>query len=305
MDDDAHLELARLADAAAVDCEWEHQIVESIVGDSRDDEDRQRLAEAFRFHAVEEKTDAERFGPMFTFEGGITVPAPLSEVPDNTCSLWAAVAEHATHPRVRARLHDLLFERKWPDVGQHAAAAIAAYLDDATSIDPPSFRTVDGLRRSHHLARLTRNDALAGRVVGALLAAITAGLDDPEPKPGVALRLIEMLVEARCPDPKVDELLTIARERYADAWNAESVMELQRRRAPDAAARKALDRELIERWLAEADLADPLVAVMHREKAAKLARERGLPDLVDRPCSPCRRQGRPNSRASRLRFRRA
>jgi hypothetical protein len=280
--DDAYSELAQLADAAAVDSEWEHQIVEAIVGDFRDDEERQRLAEAFRFHAREDKADSERFGPMFTFEGGATVPAPLPEVPDDTCSLWAAVADHATHPRVRARLHDLLFERKWPDIGGHAAAAVEAYLEDVADIDPPSQRTVDGLRRSHHLARLTRREDLAARVTAALLGAAAVSIDDAEPKPGVALRLLEVLVAARCPDPTIDELLDHARDRYADAWNAESVIDLQRRRAASGDARKDLDRELVELWLDEAERADPLVAVMHREKAAKLARERGLPDLVDR-----------------------
>jgi hypothetical protein len=279
---DIHIELAQLVDAAAADSEWEHQIVEAIVGDRRDDESRQRLAEAFRFHAREDSSDGERFGPMFKFEDGGSVPAPLADVPEETCAVWAAVAGEAQHPRVRARLHDLLFERKWGDIGRHAALAIDAYLDDATTISPPSLRAVDGLRRSHHIARLTRNDSASSRVVVALLEGVAASLDDPEPKLGVALRLIDVLVDARCPNPRVDELLAVARERYPDAWNAESVIELQRRRAPDAAARKALDRELVERWLDEADRADPLVAVMHREKAAKLARERGLPDLVDR-----------------------
>ena len=229
--DDAYTELAGLADAAAVDSEWEHQIVESIVGDFRDDEDRQRLAEAFRFYAREDKTDAERFGPMFTFEGGATVPAPLSDVPDDTCSLWAAVAEHSTHPRVRARLHDLLFERKWPDVGAHAAAAVEAYLEDAADIDPPSQRTVDGLRRSHHLARLIRRDDLGARVTAALLGAVADSIDDPESKPGVALRLVEVLVAARCSDPAIDELLNRARAR--PTVGAE-------RRAPDRSRAPAL-----------------------------------------------------------------
>lgn len=104
-------------------------------------------------------------------------------------------------------------------------------------------------------------------MVAALIEAVAASLDDPEPKPGVALRLIDVLVDARCPDPRVDELLADARERYPDAWNAESVIELQRRRAPDGAARKALDRELVERWLDEADLADPLVGHAPRESS--------------------------------------
>jgi hypothetical protein len=59
-------------------------------------------------------------------------------------------------------------------------------------------------------------------------------------------------------------------------------VELQRRRAQSDHERKALDRQLIERWLEEADRVYPLVAVMHREKAAQLARKRGLPALADR-----------------------
>lgn len=43
---DLMTELAALADEAAVECEWPHQIAELIVGDFREDETRQRLADA-------------------------------------------------------------------------------------------------------------------------------------------------------------------------------------------------------------------------------------------------------------------
>jgi hypothetical protein len=276
------IELAATADAAATDFDWEHQIVAAVIGEHPEQEIRQRLADAFRFHAQDLTKNDERFGPMITFEGGATVPASLAEIPDETCAVWAEAVEHAAHPRVRARLHDLLFERRWANVGSHGPAAAAAYLEDAAVISPPSQRTVDDLRRALQLSRLTRNSDLADVVTAELIRAAAASIEDPDPKPGVALRLIDILVEARCPDPAVDELLTQARHRYPDAWNTESVIDLQRRRAPDAEARKALDRELIQRWLDEADHVEPLVAVLHREKAAKLARQRGLPDLVDR-----------------------
>lgn len=279
---DELIQRAAMADVAAAEHEGDHQIAQALVGDDRDHEARQRLADAFRFHARDIKKDGERFGPMVTFEGGATIPAPLAEMPDETCAEWAEVVELTTHPRVRARLHDLLFERRWADVGRHGAAAAEAYLEDAAQIDPPSQRIVDCLRRAHELSRLTRRDDLADRVSAELLRAAAASIDDPDPKPGVSLRLIDVLVDARSTDLAIDELLARARGRYPDAWNAESVIELQRRRAPDADARKALDRELIERWLDEADGVDPLVAVMHREKAATLARQRGLPDLADR-----------------------
>ncbi len=280
--DRAFIELAMLADDAAADHESEHQFVEAIVRNHRDDVDRQRLADAFRFHARDEDKDGERFGPMVTFEDGATIPAPLAEIPAETCSVWAKVAEHAAHSRVRARLHDLLFERRWPDVGVHAASAIQAYIVDAAAIDPPSLRTADALRRAYHLAKLTRRGDLGAQAVAQLISAASTSIEDPDPKPGVALGLIDVLVDGCCRNRAVDHLLERARGRYPDVWNIESTIELQRRRAPDADARKVLDRELIERWLEEADRVDPLVAVMHREKAAKLARERGLPDLVER-----------------------
>lgn len=279
-DDDGMLELAKRADVAAAEQTWEHQIADATVGGRRDDTDRQRLADAFRFHARHE--NGERFGPMVTFEGGGSVPAPLAEIPNETCELWEAVLVHAEHPRVRARLHDLLFERRWGEVGVHLAEAAEAYLEDAAGSNPPSLHAVDALRRTDHLARLGRKNDLLDRVTAEITRAAGASIDDAEPKPGVTLRLIEVLVDRGCADPMVDDLLDRARRRYPDAWNVQSTIELQRRRTFDDGRRKDLDRQLIERWLDEAESADPLVAVMHRDKAARLARQRGLPDLVDR-----------------------
>lgn len=291
--DDRVVELAKRADAAAAEQEWEHQILNAILGDRRDDTDRLRLADAFRFHAREEANNSERFGPMVTFESGGSVPAPLAQMADETCELWEAVLVHAEHPRIRARLHDLLFERRWGVVGVHLTGAAEAYIEDGTAMDPPSWHSVDALRRAHHLARLGRRDDLVDRVTAEVVQAAGASIDDEDPKPGVALRLIDILVDGRCADPVVDDLLDRARRCYTDAWNAESTIELQRRRAPDDGARKDLDRQLIERWLDEAERVDPLVAVMHREKAARLARERGLPDLVDRAVVAMQTAGRP------------
>lgn len=273
--------LAAIADVAAMEHDWEHHIVAAIVGDERDDSRRQHLADAFRFHVERGDTKA-RFGPMLVLENGHTVPAPLAETADETCSLWSRVASHASNPRVRARLHDLLFERRWGDVGNHATAAVEAYLEVAGAADPPSIGTLDALQRAHELSRMTRRTDLQERCTAALIRAASASLEDPDRKPGVALGVIRVLAQGGCPDRDIDQLLARAREQYTDAWNTESTIALQRKRAPDADARSELDRELVELWLAEADLADPLVAVLHREKATKLARERGLPDLAEK-----------------------
>lgn len=280
-EDDRFITLARLADDAAADAEYAHNIVGAISGDNLEDVDRQRLADAFRFH-VDKQAGGGRFGPTATFTNGTTVPAPLAEIPDETCEVWAGVVEHATHPRVRARLHDLLFERRWGNVGAHAAGAIEAYIEDVAPIDPPSLRTVDALARAHELAKLTKHRDMADRAVAELLRTAAVSIGDADPKPGVALGLLRVLVDAGCSDPAVDQLLERAREQYPDAWNVESIIKLQLCRAPDAEARTALQRARVERWLEEADNVDPLVAVMHREKAARLARAAGLTDLADR-----------------------
>ena len=273
--------LAGVADEAAAGAKYSHHIVGAITGDNHEDADRQRLADAFRFH-VDKQDGGGRFGPMATFTDGTSVPAPLAEIPDEACEVWAGVVDHATHPRVRARLHDLLFERRWGNVGAHAADAIHAYIEEVAPIDPPSQRTVDGLARAHELATLTKRRDMADRATAELLRTSEASLDDPKPKPGVALRLLRVLVDARFSDPAVDQLLQRARETFRDAWNVESTIELQLRRAPDAEARRALQRARVERWLEEAENVDPLVAVLHREKAARLARDAGLTDLADR-----------------------
>ena len=279
---DLMTELAALADEAAVEYEWAHQFADSIVGDFREDETRQRLADAFRFYARSSGDGEERFGPMVTFDSGASIPGPLADVSDETCVIWAAVAERSKIPRVQARLHDLLFERRWSNVGLHGAAAVDAYMSDAGQIDPPSLRTVDGLRRAYQLARLLGRSDLLDAVTEALLLAARASASGPDSKPGVLLNLIELLVDADCEDPVVDDLLRQARDLFPSAWNTESTIDLQRRRAADDTSRIGLDRELIERWLEEADSADPMAALMHREKAAQIARERGQTDLADR-----------------------
>jgi len=148
------IELAALADQAAVECEWEHQFVKAIVGEHADDLTRQQLADAFRFHARDSDADEERFGPMVTFDNGASIPSPLRDVSPETCAVWAAVVEHSRNSRVRARLHDLLFECRRGDIGLHGASAVDAYLEDAGLADPPSLRTLDGLKRAYQLARL-------------------------------------------------------------------------------------------------------------------------------------------------------
>jgi hypothetical protein len=219
---------------------------------------------------------------MATLKDGSSVPAALANVAPDTCRVWEAVAVHSKSWRVQARLHDLLFERRHGEVGRHAVGAAEAYLADGLSDQPPNLRTADALTRSHRLVKLTRKASLIGEVQEAIITVLDRCLEDPEQKPGVFLRLIEVLVDNRDLDPRVPHLLEGARARYAeDPFIVESIIELQRKCAPSDGARSACDRELVQLWLDEAARREPFVAVIFREKAAQLARERGLPDLVN------------------------
>lgn len=298
-DDTSLQSLVRSLDDSAARARWRHQVVEIFLREYEgDDRVAHGLADAFRF-ATSRGSSEPRFKPSFRFEGDETVDLPLSAIPESTCDLWERASVWAAHPRVRARLHDLLFERRWKNVGVHALAAIEAYRELASGEDPPSSQSVDSLSRSIDIARVTGRRDIEEGLVADVVRAASASIDDPDPKPGVSLGLIELVVDVRHSADAVDQVLRLARDAFPGPWHTESTIALQRRRAPDDESRKALDRELIEGWLDEADRVDPLVAIGHRERAARLARDRGLPELVDRAVLAMQTAGPP--RLARLR----
>lgn len=279
MEAEAARQLATLADEGALDADDMHDIASSLRGhvvERGDDVDQ--LLEAFEY--VHQPGEGPyRFIPAMQM-GERTYPAPLERVPHDTLAVWAAVAKYAEHPAVRARLQDLLFQRRVDNGRDRASSAADAYLELSRRW-PAIQAAVELLPRALDLSRRV---GLTERVnSGCSLALDLAAekLDQPRPKPGAPLRLLEATIEASCDDPRIDELLQRAREMLPSLWDTKSTIELQLRRAAGE-ERHQLNRQLVLRHLEEAEQQAGMRRARLLQDAAELARDRQLPDLHER-----------------------
>ena len=219
MSDDEFAAVVESADSAAATHPWDHQIAGEILSPDPADADRDALADAFRLGVpLFRPGSGDRFGPVPNIVDNTRVLRPIGETPAGVCEVWSRAATRARTPRLRARLHDLLFECRYGQVGNHAIDAAKAYLEEDTPDRPPDLHLVDALGRALHLAKITRQSVLVTECREALVMAATRGLTDPEEKPGVFLALADTLVQDRPVDPRVDDLLAQARQQYESPW---------------------------------------------------------------------------------------
>lgn len=287
-------ELAALLDAAAAEAVDPHEVPERL----RLTEDDKKgplgaVAMAFQYSAgYRGKEDSAFFGSMLEMTTGHRYPPALKDVSPETAALWAAVGEHVVAPLARARLNDLCFEGRWSNGGKSGRRAVDAYLtfagDEAEARDDllaarGSLARAGALRRALSLARKLRDGALAEQAVTAIVAAADTSLSSERPAPGVALALIEALVDDRADMPAVDDLLSRARVVYQhNIWLEAHVIDLQQRRVrQDPQARVRLQREAVTAWIREADKNQGLIRMKHLETAVKMARDYGLTDLLE------------------------
>lgn len=275
-------ELASLLDTAAARAQFDVSIISELLTDQDPaDAGLQQLANAFR-HPLARKEGAARVGPMPMFVEDEVAYRALADAPEEECKLWAAVAELCVEPMVLAWLHDVLFERRWKPVGEHRRQAFEANIRvaEADVRSGPGMRAADALRRANELANLGRAAAEIELVRSMVLTAASSSLKAQESRPGVDLRLLELVIDADHLT-EVDYLLALARQTYPSAHNLQHVIKLQMKRTRDPGRRESLERDLVQVWVDEARSADPFVRILHLETAAKIARDRGLPDLVD------------------------
>jgi hypothetical protein len=274
-------ELARLADEASK-LTWNHEVLLTIQQDGSDE--AFRLASAFRYPNNDHRPGEKgHFGPTFVIgDGGEAQPLTLKETPDETCEIWEAVVAVATEPRVLATLHDLLFERRrCRHVGRHGQAAGEAYVAYAQTASS-TLAEVDSIRRAVELSKLMKNDDLRAEAMLVALGIVARTLEEiDDPKPGVSLRLLDVLVTHGCEVPEVDQLLGQARTVYPAAWIAAQILEMQRRRTNDTERLQALNREEVQAHLDDAKRSESVSRIIHLETAARIARERGVTDLGD------------------------
>lgn len=213
--------------------------------------------------------------------GGRTYPIPLDQLPTIVSKLWERVVATATSSPVRARLHDLLFTLGRQPRHKHAEQACVAYLELGRGSWIDLYRTL-ALIRALDISRQMKRDDLAQEAVKQMVANARECIDDAELHPGVSLRLIARLVDEKNPPEAVDDLLTMARGRYAaDPYIEAEVATLQRRHARgNKDDLEQIDREIVAIWTEAAGKASGLHKVGHLTKAIEYARNHGQNDLL-------------------------
>lgn len=238
-----------------------------------------------------EPTETERrnqwgpYGPMLELADGRVYPLQLNDAPNEWLALWTEIVDHLRHPAARARLHDLLWERRWgsrPDL--HARAATDAYDELAAMPWEPLYRA-EALGRALELARAVGDDERCQRVIAKTLDATAVSIQSERREPGVALRLIEsvMTLPREEQPQRVDELLSQAASKYApDPWLLQSIADLQASRAGnDPEAVHSIYMRQIGQWQAAAGRASGLIRLKHLESALELARVHGFRDVAE------------------------
>jgi hypothetical protein len=286
-------ELTDRLDAAVAGCSFDHEVHTRLaLTDDEKSGPLGRLGMAFEYAAAHEKTAVgSHFIPMLV-TAEWCYPPPLDQVDAGHTSLWLEAADRAQSALARARLNDICWEGGFgPDRGESGRRAADAYLEHAEALAPydddqsaDSFVPMarfEALKRAARIAGQLSDGERLARICEAANGAVRESLASSNHEPGVALGLIETLVEARYNDAAIDGLLSAARERHAsDRFIVADVLQLELTRASTTELEVALQRELILNALAQADQAEGLVRMHHLEHAVTMARDFGQPDLV-------------------------
>ena len=230
-------------------------------------------------------------------------PPPLNEVSSRAASILQYAADKLIAPAAKARLNDLCFEAGWGHRGERGRTACDAYLAAADSVDPYTvveqerplavFSRMHRLRRALVLARHISAKPRADAAIHRILSAADESLAQADAEPGVALGLVEIVLEDGSRPDEVTRLLDMARQKYAGHhWNTAGTIELQLRRTDlDDQVREQLRRELIQLRIDQAMAAEGLVRAHHLEAAAQLARDLHQPDLLEHATAELQRIG--------------
>jgi hypothetical protein len=215
------------------------------------------------------------------FEGnGVAYPPPLATVADEHVALWAeVVASLDDIPIPAARLHDLLWEKRWgdrPDL--HARAAIEGYLVVAGIVGEDLERAYV-LLRALELARAIKDNDRISALISLIIPAIETSLAASEAQPGVSLSFIEALLalpKAMQP-PELDDLLSSARDVYSkDPWILQNVLDLMATRTADDSTQNEYHSAQVDAWRGKAESATGVVKLTFLRRAQELARLHGM-----------------------------
>lgn len=285
-------ELIDRVDAAAAGCAFVYEVHTRLaLTESEKSGSLGKLGVAFEYGEAHEKTAVgSHFIPMIE-TADWCYPAPLDQVDAEYPSLWLEVADRAESALVLARLNDICWEGGFgSDRGERGRRASDKYLEHADGLSPyvdqPDGSLVpmarfEALKRAARIASQLSDAARLARISDAATRAARESLASANYEPGVALGLIETLIEGHYDDGTIEELLTAAKDRYAsDGFILHDVLQLQLARASTSQEEIALQRELVLNALAQADETEGLVRMHHLEHAVTMARDFGQSDLV-------------------------
>ena len=226
------------------------------------------------FRERERYDDIGPFGPLHHLVDWQPYPPPLDSVPDETISLWAKLSELVTHPYLRARLNDLLWERQWPEQSYlNAFTAIDGYLEYAPMVD--GIESSDALGRAFHLARALNDHNRAGRVVEAALQLAEMVLESAEPFPGVVLGLLDIALSHSEENARqrAAALLRQAMDVFDDPWIQEQIIGRQLAVTSGGPEQKrTMQRRSVDLWREQASAMTGMKRMFFLERALEHAR---------------------------------
>lgn len=246
------------------------------------------VAWALDYYLVVEGEGSENLGPFRplweTREG--RYPPPVEAVDDTAVALWEKLGRVVTHPFLRARLNDLLWERRWSSRPYtHALAATEAYLELAAA-GGEALETADALGRAGVLARQIGDEALLGRVVEAALQGAEVELSSiNQPRPGIVLRLLDVALHYPEQDTNsrlAGQLLQRAKRSFEDPWVQDRIIKRQLSIADSRDRTRELQLQAVDLWLEEAAAVSGMKRTLFLEEALKRAQTYNLHDSAER-----------------------
>ena len=237
---------------------------------------------AFEYHSQGSPAQTDYFKPWMIFADGSGNMPFIRDLPASCLDWWGLLADQVNEARPRARLEHLLFLRRQGNGGARARRAAEAYLDLATG--SPDIYTIDAIKVCLDLARRVKRDELVQAAIDLTCKHAASALSEDKPLPGVAIRLLALLNGESGAPCDVDDLLQQARDKFAcDVHNEDGVIQLQLERAKGQSERRAqLWSERVDAWIAAAEAVEPIVGVMHFQKAVEHARSSGDRALLER-----------------------
>jgi hypothetical protein len=216
---------------------------------------------------------------------GVCYPMPLAMVPNEVKALWSATAEATNSPLCLARLHHLLFEMHEGNGGRHAKVAAAAYFTLGTG-ELDRLHRVAFLYWARELSRKIKAHDDAKQVIEPLLRIAQDSLAQATPEPGVALPALQIVADEDPSNPTLQDLLCQAREAYNQPWLVAQVIAIQEVVAQgDSDSKRELRRELVQQAYDFAAGHKGMLRMVYMEDAARMARDKECPDLLDQATS--------------------